>query len=295
MWQAHSASRRCTDAQCRRRYYEKVYAEALAGLVELKGLAASHPKFVTLTIRPLMTVPVAWINPHDVRGKWVVGHGGEWFRIEQETATVTLPARGSVAYRYFSMCFNRLITALRQQYGEIWYFRVVEETKQGRPHYHLLVSCPKFIRQRELSRLAAQAGLGAITDIRAIKTMDHATRYATKCAEYATKSQGSFVPRGFRFYARSHSWGAERRAFDKARRTRRKEQRAKEGWVFEYRADDAALTLVEDLLLKGMEVRDERDPRRLLVPVMVGSPEFMPRPPDDSQVNSSDEDLTEAW
>lgn len=67
---------------------------------------------------------------------------------------------------------RRLVGALaqriRRNYGKIEYMRVLEVTKKGWPHYHLLARCP-FIPQKELSTHWAELSGAPIVDIRKVK------------------------------------------------------------------------------------------------------------------------------
>lgn len=253
VWRAHGGARRCPNAECRSRYYRRVFAAALAGLIELEGAARAHPKFLTLTIPPTIEVPLAWLDPTGTTATETPLFG------VVRADRVRVPSVGPLAYRHFSLCFNRLITTLRQHYGVIWYFRVVEETRAGRPHFHLLLSCPAYLPQRRLSQLATRVGLGRIVDIRAIRSRGSMARYAAKCASYAAKSEGTFVPRGFRFFARSKEWGARARVAERMRREARRAKRAAEGWTYAYHSYDEASLAIGELLARGAVVLDERD------------------------------------
>lgn len=82
------------------------------------------------------------------------------------------------------------VQRLRRLYGvnEINYFAVVEETKQGEPHLHILLRSP-FLPQRLISTIMADLIGAPIVDIRAIKGMREVVRYVAK---YITKAPKQF-------------------------------------------------------------------------------------------------------
>jgi len=73
---------------------------------------------------------------------------------------------------------------------EIEYLAVVEETKQGEPHLHILVRSP-FIPQRLLSSWMGEITGAPVVDIRSVKNASHAARYVAKYIAKAPKQFGS--------------------------------------------------------------------------------------------------------
>jgi len=76
-----------------------------------------------------------------------------------------------------------LIRELRKEKGEIEYCRVLETTKTGYPHYHLLVRSP-WIDQEHLSKSWARLSTAFIVDIRRI---DQRKEIASYVAKYLAK------------------------------------------------------------------------------------------------------------
>ncbi len=72
-----------------------------------------------------------------------------------------------------------LSKAVRKRRGEFEYLRVLEVTKKGWPHYHLVARCP-FIAQGELSSLWGGMTGAPIVDIRAIRSKDNVYQYVVK-------------------------------------------------------------------------------------------------------------------
>src|SRR6266436_9544748 len=72
-----------------------------------------------------------------------------------------------------------LAKAVRVHAGEFEYIRVLEVTKKGWPHYHLVARCG-FIKQKWLSDAWASSTGAPIVDIRAIKKTDNVFKYMLK-------------------------------------------------------------------------------------------------------------------
>jgi hypothetical protein len=239
------------------RYRQRIYAIALAGLRELAPELRARAKFVTLTVPDEIDVPASWFDPKDIGlGRYVTDRSAY---LPSRVGIVRIPSVGPLAYKHTSASFNRLITALRQKYGHMSYFRVVEETKRGRPHYHLLLACAEFIPQRRLSAMAARAGLGMIADIRRIDSDARAVAYASKCAWYTSKSGGIKTPRGFRFYVASRDWAAASRSRVAAAKIARREQLAADGWSFRVVEPELTDDLIAHIRAGGAQLYDERD------------------------------------
>jgi hypothetical protein len=68
---------------------------------------------------------------------------------------------------------------LRKAYGEFEFFRVLEVTKKGWPHYHLVTRSP-YIPQQELSSLWNRLTGAPIVDVRLLKKHENAYWYVVK-------------------------------------------------------------------------------------------------------------------
>jgi len=68
---------------------------------------------------------------------------------------------------------------LRKTLKEFAYFRVLEATKAGWPHYHFLARCP-YIPQPTISRVWNELTGAPIVDVRAIKTGMNVFKYVLK-------------------------------------------------------------------------------------------------------------------
>lgn len=64
--------------------------------------------------------------------------------------------------------WNRLNSWLKRRFGEFLYFKVLEITRAGRPHFHVLISGVKWIDQKELSDLWDSYGCGKIVYIKRV-------------------------------------------------------------------------------------------------------------------------------
>jgi len=83
-----------------------------------------------------------------------------------------------------------VVKRLRRKYQnkEVEYLAVVEETKNGEPHLHILLRSP-YISQGYLSRAFAELLDSPIVDIRRIRTLQEVIRYVAK---YITKAPAQF-------------------------------------------------------------------------------------------------------
>jgi len=79
----------------------------------------------------------------------------------------------------------KFMAKLRNAYGEFECFRVLEATKKGWPHYHMIARCP-YIPQPELVTLWRDLTGNKIVDVRAIDKTTHAYWYVVK---YLAKQQ----------------------------------------------------------------------------------------------------------
>jgi len=82
------------------------------------------------------------------------------------------------------------VKRLRREYGHdaIEYMAIVEATKLGEPHLHILLRSP-FIPQRYLSRCMSELIHSPIVDIRKVRNADEVVRYVAK---YVTKKPAQF-------------------------------------------------------------------------------------------------------
>jgi len=108
------------------------------------------------------------------------------------TLTVN-PSTGETPYdrlRALSGAWNVVVKRLRRLFPskEIQYLAIVEETKAGEPHLHILLRAP-FIAQGTLSAWMAELIGAPIVDIRKIKNLREVIRYVAK---YVTKAPAQF-------------------------------------------------------------------------------------------------------
>lgn len=101
-----------------------------------------------------------------------------------------------------SAAWRTCVKRLRRHYGQhtIQYLAVVEATKRGEPHLHILLRSP-YIPQAELSRIMSELIDSPIVDIRRIKGTREVIRYVAK---YITKSPHHFGT-GKRYWS-SQAW-----------------------------------------------------------------------------------------
>jgi hypothetical protein len=128
--------------------------------------------------------------------------------------TLTSPAGDSpeASLRLLSRRFEKLRRLVRQTgyRGEFEYGGVVELTKRGIAHFHVLFRGP-FLTQPAWSRLAADAGFGRIVYIKRASDTNVAS-YVTKALPgYVTKDLADPVafPRHFRRVRFSRGWAPE--------------------------------------------------------------------------------------
>jgi len=91
-----------------------------------------------------------------------------------------------------SRCWKILVKRLRRRFPEtaIEYLVVVESTKRGEPHLHILASLP-FVSQAYLSSAMSELADSPIVDIRSIKKRGHIIRYVAKYIAKAPHHFGS--------------------------------------------------------------------------------------------------------
>jgi hypothetical protein len=93
--------------------------------------------------------------------------------------------------------WNQLRTELRQEYGSFSYVWVREETDDGWPHLHVLVS--RFLPQGEISEAWDRIGAGEIVDIRQVE----ARKAGNYLAKYLAKDAMANLPSGVHRYGSS--------------------------------------------------------------------------------------------
>jgi len=89
-----------------------------------------------------------------------------------------------------SKSWNHFRTLLKRRELLDQYVLGVEHTTAGRPHLHA-VTTGSFIPQRKLSEIAAQAGFGRVSDIRAVKMVGKADDIKT--AGYIAKELAGYI------------------------------------------------------------------------------------------------------
>lgn len=82
----------------------------------------------------------------------------------------------------------KFVTRIRKHHGEFEYLRVLEVTKAGWPHYHMMVRSG-YIPQPEIKAVWAEQTGATIVDVRRIYKAEHARRY---CLKYLCKQK--YVP-----------------------------------------------------------------------------------------------------
>jgi len=130
------------------------------------------------------------------------------------TLTVS-PAVGSSQeerLRMLAHAWRTAVKRLRRLYGpeSVEYLAIVEETKAGEPHLHILLRS-KYLPQRTLSAIMGQLLGSPIVDIRAIKSQRELIRYVAKYITKAPKQFGSAK----RYWASSH-YSLDKESFRKA-------------------------------------------------------------------------------
>lgn len=103
--------------------------------------------------------------------------------------------------------FNRLVSYFRRRHGRLDYARVLEFTKEGVPHLHVLFLGLSFLeRQEKISELWEKYGVGRVVYVTRVWNRVSLRRYMLK---YLTKSLSS--EEGFRSLALS--WALNARLF----------------------------------------------------------------------------------
>ncbi len=105
--------------------------------------------------------------------------GAEPNRLITLTVDTKLYEKPREAYDKTRRALTQLATRLRRKHGEFEYFRVLETTKKGWPHYHLVVRSD-YIPQKTISTLWAELTGATIVDVRTIKKPSHVYKYIIK-------------------------------------------------------------------------------------------------------------------
>ena len=69
---------------------------------------------------------------------------------------------------FINRAWNKLRSWLRKRYGDFEFLRVLEVTKKGRPHLHVLISGIKWINQGKLSEIWEKYGGGEVVYIKRV-------------------------------------------------------------------------------------------------------------------------------
>jgi len=106
------------------------------------------------------------------------------------TVSPTIGSDPADRLRKLARAWRVCVQRLRRLYGKdsIDYLAIVEETKLGEPHLHILLRSV-FLPQKLLSSIMGELIDSPIVDIRAIKNVQHVVRYVAK---YITKAPAQF-------------------------------------------------------------------------------------------------------
>lgn len=101
------------------------------------------------------------------------------------------------AHRVIGKAWNRIRTYLRKAYGDFSFIWVREETDDGWPHLHVLVS--RFLPQSSISAAWDRAGMGTVVDLRRVE----ARQAGHYIAKYLAKDSMANLPSGVHRYGSS--------------------------------------------------------------------------------------------
>lgn len=76
-------------------------------------------------------------------------------------------------FLFINKAWNKLRSWLYRRYGRFEYLKVLEITKAGRPHLHVLISGVKWIPQAELSDIWASYGCGKIVYVKRVSNRNN--------------------------------------------------------------------------------------------------------------------------
>lgn len=103
----------------------------------------------------------------------------------------------AAAHREIGEAWNRLRSYIQASYGDFSYVWVREETDQGYPHLHVLVS--RFLPQGDVSAAWSRTGVGEVVDIRRVE----ARKAGHYVAKYLAKDAMANLPSGVHRYGTS--------------------------------------------------------------------------------------------
>lgn len=131
--------------------------------------------------------------------KAAAGNATRFLTLTVNPSQFTNPAE---RLRALSWAWRTVVKRLKREYGKtaISYLAVVEETKAGEPHLHILLRSP-YIPQAYLSACMGELINSPIVDIRRIRNTREVIRYVAK---YITKAPAQFE--GSKRYWCSQDW-----------------------------------------------------------------------------------------
>jgi hypothetical protein len=111
------------------------------------------------------------------------------------------------ARKAMSQAWDKLNRAMQKRYGKLAFFRILEEHRDGWPHFHVLLVTPRFIPQAWIKALWTKYGVGQIVDIRnrtgEMQSPLHAARYLTK---YLIKQAGTRLANPMKRWSQSRGF-----------------------------------------------------------------------------------------
>lgn len=118
-------------------------------------------------------------------GERLIAHYGRKCEAAKPNRFITLTCANNrwsdplAAYHGTRKAVTALAAKLRRRLGEFEYFRVLEATKKGWPHYHLITRCP-YVPQAELSTEWNKLTNAPIVDVRQVKRIRDVYSYVVK-------------------------------------------------------------------------------------------------------------------
>lgn len=181
----------------RRRRLQRSLGDSHAAKVRTLMSLCTEWQLVKLTAEEKRSRPLycrSW-NCHICRPKrksqlLALAASGEPNRFLTLTVNPAVGANPEERLKMLSHAFNLLVKRLRRRPGapSIQYLAVVEETKRGEPHLHILLRSD-FIPWRLISNVMDELIHAPIVDIRVIKSQKEVVRYVAK---YITKKPTQF-------------------------------------------------------------------------------------------------------
>ena len=89
-------------------------------------------------------------------------------------------------FPFINKAWNKLRSWIRRRYGDFEFFRILEVTRAGRPHLHILISGIRWIPQKELSEIWSKYGGGKVVYIKRVwnqsnlKACNYVMKYVKK-------------------------------------------------------------------------------------------------------------------